>query len=66
LHMHICNMDCHEAGLCCYLVIHIENLLHTLQMFYFYLWPIYWISLIFLSGRKKIKIYRAIIVSTDQ
>jgi hypothetical protein len=25
----------------CYLVIHIENLLHPLQLFYFHLWPIY-------------------------
>jgi hypothetical protein len=32
---------------CCYLVIHIENLLHPLQMFYFHFWPIYWISLVY-------------------
>jgi hypothetical protein len=38
MHMRICYLDCHEAGLCCYLVIHIENLLHPLQLFYFYLW----------------------------
>jgi hypothetical protein len=36
----ICCLDCHEAGLCCYLVIHVENLLH---LFYFHLWPIYWL-----------------------
>jgi hypothetical protein len=34
--MRICYLDCHEAGLCCYLVIHIENLLHSLQLFYFH------------------------------
>jgi hypothetical protein len=28
-------LDYYEAGLCCYLVIHIENLLHPLQLFYF-------------------------------
>jgi hypothetical protein len=28
----------------CYLVIYIENLLHPLQLFYFHLWPIYWLS----------------------
>jgi hypothetical protein len=35
-----------KMGLCCYLVIHIENLLHPLQLFYFHLWPIYRLSLI--------------------
>jgi hypothetical protein len=32
LNMGICifYLDCYEAGLCCYLVIHIENLLHPL------------------------------------
>jgi hypothetical protein len=39
-------VDCHEAGLCCYLVIHTENLLHQLQLFYFHLWPIYCLSLV--------------------
>jgi hypothetical protein len=38
--------DCHEAGLCCCLVIHRENLLHPLQLFYFHVWPIYWLSLV--------------------
>jgi hypothetical protein len=41
--MRVCYLDSHEAGLCCYLVIHIENLLHQLQLFYFHLWPIYWL-----------------------
>jgi hypothetical protein len=40
------NLDCHEAGLCCYLVIHIENLLCPLQLYYFHLWPVYWLSLV--------------------
>jgi hypothetical protein len=44
--IHVCYLDCHEAGLCCYLVIHIENLLHPLQLFYFHFWPIYWLSLV--------------------
>jgi hypothetical protein len=43
--MLICYLDCHEAGLCCYLVIHTENLLCPLQLFYFHLWPIYWLHL---------------------
>jgi hypothetical protein len=44
--MHVFYLDCHEVGLCCYLVIHIEDLLHPLQLFYFYLKPVYWLSLI--------------------
>jgi hypothetical protein len=28
-----CYLDCHEAGQCCYLVIHTENLLSPLQLF---------------------------------
>jgi hypothetical protein len=43
--MHVCCLDCHEAGLCCYLVIHTENLLRPLQLLYFRLWPIYWLPL---------------------
>jgi hypothetical protein len=27
MNMRACYLDCHEAGLCCYLVTHIENLL---------------------------------------
>jgi hypothetical protein len=38
MRMRVCYLDCHEAGLCCYLVIHIENLLRQLQLFCFYLW----------------------------
>jgi hypothetical protein len=37
MRMRVCYLDCHEGGLCCYLVIHIGNLLHRLQLFYFYL-----------------------------
>jgi hypothetical protein len=47
MRMRICCLDCHEAGLCCYLVIHMENPLHPLQLFYFNLWPIYWLSLVY-------------------
>jgi hypothetical protein len=39
-------LDCYESGLCCYLMIHIENPLRPLQLFYFHLWPIYWLSLV--------------------
>jgi hypothetical protein len=46
MRMRFCYTDCHEAGLCCYLVIHIENLLRSLLLFYFHLWPIYWLSLV--------------------
>jgi hypothetical protein len=35
-----------EAGLC-YLAIHIENVLRTLQLFYLYLRRVYWLSLVF-------------------
>jgi hypothetical protein len=41
-----CFLDSHGAGLCCYLVIQIENLLRRLQLFYFHLWPICWLSLV--------------------
>jgi hypothetical protein len=43
MRMRVCYLDCHEAGLCCYLVIHVENLLRLLQLFCFFLWPIYWV-----------------------
>jgi hypothetical protein len=36
MRMRICYLDCHEAGLCCYLVIHIEILLRLLQLLYFH------------------------------
>jgi hypothetical protein len=42
MRMCICYLGSHEAGLCCYLVMHIQNL----QLFYFHLWPIYWLSLV--------------------
>jgi hypothetical protein len=44
--MRVCYLDCHEAGLCCYLVIHTENLLHPLQLLYFHLWPVYWLTIV--------------------
>jgi hypothetical protein len=47
MHMHVCCLDSHKAGLCCYLVIHIKNLLRSLQLFYFHLCSIYWISLVY-------------------
>jgi hypothetical protein len=33
----VCYLDCHETGLCCYLVIHIGNLLRPVELFYFHL-----------------------------
>jgi hypothetical protein len=38
MRMRVCYLDCHETRLCCYLVIHIGNLLRPLQLFYFHLW----------------------------
>jgi hypothetical protein len=51
MRMRVCYLYYHEAGLCCYVVIHIENLLHPLQLFYFHLWYIYWPSLVSLSKK---------------
>jgi hypothetical protein len=50
MRMSVCYLDHHEAGLCCYLVIHRENLLRLLQLFYFHLWPVYWLSLVILDA----------------
>jgi hypothetical protein len=36
----------HEARLYCYLAIHIENLLFSLQLSYFHSWPVYWLRLV--------------------
>jgi hypothetical protein len=44
--MRICYLDCQEPELCCYLVIHTENLLRSVQLFYFHLWSVYWLSLV--------------------
>jgi hypothetical protein len=49
LTMCIWYLDFHEAGLCCYLVIHTKNLLCPLQLFYFHLWPTYRFPLIYLT-----------------
>jgi hypothetical protein len=46
MRMRVWQLDCHENGQCCYLVMHIENLLHPLQLFYSQLWPIYWLSIV--------------------
>jgi hypothetical protein len=54
--MSICFLDRREAGLCCYLVIHIGNLLRPLQQFYFHLWPIYWLSLVTEGHRKELRL----------
>jgi hypothetical protein len=49
MHMHVCYLHYHEAGLCCYLVLHTENLLRPLQLFYFHLWPIFWLSFVYVK-----------------
>jgi hypothetical protein len=41
--MRVCYLHCHETRLCCYLVIHMANILRLLQLFYFHLRPIYWL-----------------------
>jgi hypothetical protein len=47
MRMFVRYLDCQEAELCCYLVIHIEDLLCPLQLFYFHLWYIYWLCLVY-------------------
>jgi hypothetical protein len=49
MRVRVCYLHCHEAGLCCYIVIHIENLLCPLLLLYLHLWPIYWLSLVLLK-----------------
>jgi hypothetical protein len=46
MRIRVCYLDCHEAGLCFYLLIHIEILLRPLQLLYFHLWPVYWLCFI--------------------
>jgi hypothetical protein len=57
MRMSVWYLYCHEVGLCCYLVTHTERLLHPLQLFYFHLWPIYWLSLVccHLSDEKGVR-----------
>jgi hypothetical protein len=50
MRMRVCYLDYHEAGLCCYLVLHIENLLRPLHLFYFNLWYIYRLLRILADG----------------
>jgi hypothetical protein len=44
MRMRVCYPDYHETGMCWYLLILIEKLLHSLQLFYFNLRPTSWIS----------------------
>jgi hypothetical protein len=44
--MRVYYLDSHETRLCCYLVIQLGNRLRQLQLFYFHLWPIYWLTLV--------------------
>jgi hypothetical protein len=57
IRMRVCYLPCHEDGLCCYLVMHIQNILRPLQLFCFYLWPTYWFSVV-LSHVSEIPHYR--------
>jgi hypothetical protein len=67
MRMRINYLDCHEAGLCCYLVIHIENLLRPLQLFCLHLWSIYWLSLVAGIGLEsvnwKVRVFATLICS---
>jgi hypothetical protein len=44
MRMRVYYLDCHGAGLCCYLTIHMEILLYLLQLFYFHLRRTYYNS----------------------
>jgi hypothetical protein len=46
MRLSISYLDSHEVGLCCYLMVQIENLLRPFQLFYFHLWHVYWRSLL--------------------
>jgi hypothetical protein len=46
-----CYLHCHEAD-CAATKWYIGNLLRPLELFYFYLWPIYWLSLVIRLGMK--------------
>jgi hypothetical protein len=61
MRMRVCYLDCHEAGPRCYLVTCIEKLLLPLQLFYFHLWPIYWLSVVNIRNH-NIRRYRKPII----
>jgi hypothetical protein len=46
MRIRVCYLGCHEAGLCCYLLIRIENLSRPLHLLYLHLWHPYWLSLV--------------------
>jgi hypothetical protein len=48
MRMCVCYLDYHEAGLCCYVVIHIKNLI---RLFYLHLWRVYWLLRIWHKDR---------------
>jgi hypothetical protein len=54
MRMRFCYLDCHEGGLSRYLMVHIGNLLRPLQLFYFHLWLIYWLSFVHTKFRKDL------------
>jgi hypothetical protein len=49
MRMRDCYVECNKDGLCCYLVIHIENLLLPLQLFYFHSCPSYFLTVRFMT-----------------
>jgi hypothetical protein len=53
IYKRLCYLVSREAGLCCYLVVHTENRLRSLQLFYFHLWPIHWLSLILSDNKNR-------------
>jgi hypothetical protein len=60
MRMRVCYLDCHEAGLCYYLVIRIENVLRPLQLFYFHLWPMYWLGLVLVVSNLHILLHATV------
>jgi hypothetical protein len=55
--MCVCYLYGHETRLWCYLVIHIQNLLHPLQLFYFLQILYFWTLSIILSLSKNCPVY---------
>jgi hypothetical protein len=61
MRMRVCYLDCHEVGLSCYLEKNIENLLRTLQLFYFHLWINYWLYLIYTLKYRGLEVYSLLV-----
>jgi hypothetical protein len=59
LHMRLYYLDC-QAGLCCYLVMHIETDYVYYNCFASITWPMYWLSLILGVSSQKIALFIAV------